>query len=93
MTTAPILPGKTHTYKFPLKQSGTYWYHSHTGLQEQRGLYGAFVIEPKKKKYKYDHNLILVLSDWTDEDPNEVMRTLKRGSEWYSIKKRNNTKP
>ena len=50
LTTPPIKPGKTHTFTFPLKQSGTYWYHSHTGLQEQRGIYGAIVIEPKKKR-------------------------------------------
>ena len=87
LTTPPILSGQSLTYKFPLKQSGTYWYHSHTGLQEQRGLYGGIVIEPKQKRYQYDHNLVLVLSDWTDENPNEVMRNLKRGSEWYSIKK------
>lgn len=87
LTTPPIKPGKSHTFTFPLKHSGTYWYHSHTGLQEQRGIYGAIVIEPKKRKWNYDHNLTLVLSDWTDENPKEVLRTLKRGSEWYSIKK------
>ena len=87
LTTPPIKPGKSHTFTFPLKHSGTYWYHSHTGLQEQRGLYGAIVIEPKKRKWNYDHDLTLVLSDWTDENPREVLRTLKRGSEWYSIKK------
>ena len=87
LTTPPILPGKTHTYTFPLQQSGTYWYHSHTGLQEQRGLYGAIIIEPKQQKLNYDHDLAVVLSDWTDENPHEVMRTLKRRSEWYSIKK------
>ena len=89
LTTPPILPGQTYTYRFPLKQSGTYWYHSHTGLQEQRGLYGAFVVEPKQKTQRYDYNLVFVLSDWTDEDPREVMRTLKRGSEWYAIQKKN----
>ena len=87
LTTPPIEPGKTHKFEFTLKQSGTYWYHSHTNLQEQRGLYGAIVVEPKKKVYRYDHDLVLVLSDWTDENPNEVLRTLKRGSEWYAIKK------
>lgn len=87
LTTPPIQPGKTHKFEFTLKQSGTYWYHSHTDLQEQRGIYGAIVVAPKKKKYKYDHDLVLVLSDWTDENPNEVLRTLKRGSEWYAIKK------
>ena len=57
-------------------------------MQEQRGLYGAIVVEPKEKQWSYDHDLTLVLSDWTDEKPREVLRRLKRGSEWYSIKKR-----
>ena len=87
LTTPPILPGKTHKFEFMLKQSGTYWYHSHTSLQEQRGLYGAIVVEPKQRQHKYNHDLVLVLSDWTNENPNEVLRTLKRGSEWYAIKK------
>ncbi|MYE07553.1 MAG: multicopper oxidase domain-containing protein [Oligoflexia bacterium] len=87
LTTPPIKPGKTHKFEFTLRQSGTYWYHSHTSLQEQRGLYGAIIVEPKKKAHKYNHDLVLVLSDWTDEKPNEVLRTLKRGSEWYAIKK------
>ena len=87
LTTPPIKPGTTHKFEFTLKQSGTYWYHSHTGLQEQKGLYGAIVVQAKKKQYQYDHDLVLVLSDWTNEDPHEVLRTLKRGSEWYALKK------
>lgn len=87
LTTPPIRPGKTHKFEFTLRQSGTYWYHSHTDLQEQRGVYGAIVVEPKKQKHKYDHDLVLVLSDWTNEDPEDVLRILKRGSEWYAIKK------
>ena len=87
LTTPPIRPGKTHKFEFTLRQSGTYWYHSHTGLQEQRGVYGAIVVEPKEQQHKYDHDLVLVLSDWTNENPKEVLRTLKRGSEWYAIKK------
>ena len=87
LTTPPIQPGKTHKFQFTLKQSGTYWYHSHTSLQEQRGLYGAIVVEPENKKHQYNHDLVLVLSDWTDENPHEVLRTLKRGSEWYGLKK------
>ena len=87
LTSPPIRPGKTHKFEFQLKQAGTYWYHSHTNLQEQKGLYGAIVIEPKKKTYTYNHELVLVLSDWTNENPYEVLRTLKRGSEWYIIKK------
>ncbi len=89
MTYPPIKPGETFTYKFTLRQSGTYWYHSHSGLQEQRGLYGAFIIEPKEKTSIDeipDH--VVVLSDWTNEHPSEVLHTLKRGSEWYSIRKK-----
>lgn len=88
LTTPPIHPGETFTYNFPLKHPGTYWYHSHTGLQEQLGIYGSIVIKPKKQKLKYDRDVVLVLSDWTVENPNEVLRTLKRGSEWYGIRKK-----
>ena len=87
LTTPPIKPGQTHKFEFPLRQSGTYWYHSHTRLQEQRGVFGAIVIEPKQKDLQYDRDLVFVLSDWTDEDPKEVLRSLKRGNEWYSIQK------
>lgn len=88
VTTPPIRPGETFTYEFDLIQSGTYWYHSHTNLQEQRGVYGSIVIEPKSKTAQnWDRDMILVLSDWTNENPKEVLRTLKRGSEWYSIRK------
>jgi CopA family copper-resistance protein len=86
LTTAPIEPGKTHTFTFPLIQSGTYWYHSHTMLQEQSGLYGSIVIHPRKKAYDMKE-YVLVLSDWTDENPHQVLRYLKRGGEWYAIKK------
>jgi FtsP/CotA-like multicopper oxidase with cupredoxin domain len=88
VTTPPIKPGTTHTFEFPLKHSGTYWYHSHTGLQEQRGVYGSIVIDPKggePVKAARDH--VVVLSDWTTESPSEVMRTLIRGSEWYALRK------
>jgi FtsP/CotA-like multicopper oxidase with cupredoxin domain len=87
LTTPPINPGTTHTFEFPIIHSGTYWYHSHTGLQEQRGVYGSIVIEPGQKRIHADREYVVVLSDWTDENPDEVMRTLKRGSEYYSIKK------
>jgi len=87
LTTPPIMPHSMHLFRFPIIQSGTYWYHSHTGLQEQRGVYGGIVIHPKEKKIDVDREYVLVLSDWTDEDPNEVMRTLKRGSEYYSLQK------
>lgn len=87
LTTAPIKPGTTHEFSFPIIQSGTYWYHSHTGLQEQRGVYGSIVIHPKQKRHHADREYVLVFSDWTDEDPHEVLRTLKRGSDYYSIRK------
>jgi hypothetical protein len=87
LTTPPIEPGHTQKYEFPLKQSGTYWYHSHTMLQEQSGVYGSIVIQPKEKKLNYDKELVLMISDWTNEKPMDVLRTLKRGTEWYNIKK------
>ena len=83
----PIKPRTTFTYEFPIRQSGTYWYHSHTSLQEQRGVYGSIVIEPRQNGTKPYHDYVVLLSDWTDEDPHEVIRTLKRGSEWYAIQK------
>jgi FtsP/CotA-like multicopper oxidase with cupredoxin domain len=83
----PIKSGTTFTYEFPIRQSGTYWYHSHTSLQEQSGIYGSIVIEPLRKGPKPDRDYVVMLSDWTDEDPHEVNRTLKRGSEWFAIQK------
>ena len=90
LTTPPITPGMTYTYQFPIKHSGTYWYHSHTGLQEQKGVYGSIVIEPKEQRAdieKPDIEQVLVLSDWTDQNPHGVLRDLKRGSEYQSFKK------
>lgn len=91
LTTPPIEPGHTQKYEFPIKQSGTYWYHSHTMLQEQSGVYGSIVIHPKEKKLDYDKELVLMLSDWTNEKPMNVLRNLKRGNEWYGIKKGTST--
>ncbi|QDU85044.1 Copper resistance protein A precursor [Planctomycetes bacterium Pla163] len=86
----PIEAGTTFVYEFPIRQSGTYWYHSHTGLQEQRGVYGGIVIEPAEPaSIQVERDELVVLSDWTDEDPQEVMRSLMRGSEWYALKKGN----
>jgi len=87
LNTPPIEPGHTQKYEFPIRQSGTYWYHSHTMLQEQSGVYGSIVIKPKEKTLEYDKELVLVLSDWTNEKPMNVLRNLKRGNEWYGIKK------
>lgn len=83
----PIGPGETYVYEYPIRQNGTYWYHSHTDLQEQRGIYGAIVIEPKLTEIDVNQDVAIVLSDWTNENPHEVLRTLKRGDEWYSIEK------
>lgn len=85
----PIASGTTFTYEFPIRQSGTYWYHSHTMLQEQLGVYGAIVIEPAEEAHHPDRDYVVLFSDWTDEDPREVLRTLKRGSEWYALQKGN----
>ena len=87
LTTPPIQPGETFKYEFSLKQAGTYWYHSHTMLQEQSGVYGSIVIEPTEKTLEYDSDLVIVLSDWTNQKPMNVLRNLKRGNEWYNIKK------
>jgi FtsP/CotA-like multicopper oxidase with cupredoxin domain len=83
----PIAPGATFTYEFPIRQSGTYWYHSHTTLQEQIGVYGALVIEPRDSSPGAVRDHVVLLSDWTHEDPQEVHRTLKRGSDWYPLVK------
>lgn len=71
LTTAPVMPGTTHVYKFPVIQNGTYWYHSHAGLQEQEGLYGAFIVRkrtdaPDIRLQDTIPDYTLVLSDWTD---------------------------
>ena len=88
VTYPPIAPGQTFIYEFDLRQSGTYWYHSHTMLQEQRGLFGALVIAPKDEgAFDRLRDHVVVLSDWTDEEANSVLHTLKRGSEWYSLRK------
>ena len=87
LTTPPIEPGETFQYRIPINQSGTYWYHSHTLLQEQKGVYGSIIIQPKEKTLDYDKDLVVVLSDWTNEKPMNVLRNLKRNNEWYQVKK------
>ena len=91
LTTPPVAPGTTFKYEFPTKQAGTYWYHSHTGLQEQSGVYGSIVIEDREERMDYDTDLVLVLSDWTYEKPTNVLKTLKRGLEIYDIQKGTST--
>jgi len=87
----PIAPGDTFTYEFPIRQNGTYWYHSHSNLQEQRGLYGAIVIHPAggqpPGRAMADREHAVVLSDWTDRDPHRVLGLLKRGSHYFALEK------
>jgi len=90
LTTPRIAPGQSRVFEFLVKQNGTYWYHSHTGLQLQGGVTGAIVIEPKEPMpgaEHVDHDVAILLSDWTDEAPHEVQRTLMRGGDWYSFRR------
>ena len=81
--------GGTHQYRFPLVQAGTYWYHSHSGLQEQSGIYGSIVIDPATPEpFGYDRDYIIQLSDWTDETPSHVIANLKRDPGYYNYNKR-----
>tara|TARA_R110000787_G_scaffold242075_3_gene348234 strand:+ start:19 stop:1662 length:1644 start_codon:yes stop_codon:yes gene_type:complete len=84
-----IKPGTTHTYRFPAQQSGTYWYHSHSGLQEQAGVYGSIVIEPKAPEpFRYDREYVVVLSDWQDTRPEQVLANLKKMPDYYNYSQR-----
>lgn len=84
-----IEPGGVYVYQFKVRQHGTYWYHSHSGLQEQAGVYGPLVIEAKEPEpFQYDRDYVVMLSDWTDEDPARLMKTLKKQSDYYNFHKR-----
>lgn len=84
-----IKPGETFVYEYQMKQSGTYWYHSHSGLQEQSGVFGPMIIDPvKHDPVKYDREHLVVLSDWTFEDPDRVYAKLKKQSDYYNYQKR-----
>jgi len=84
-----IPPGKTFTYTFKVQQHGTYWYHSHSGYQEQTGMYGAIVIKPKKREpFKYHKDYVVLLSDWSDEKPTTIYRKLKQSSDYYNFSQR-----
>jgi CopA family copper-resistance protein len=83
-----IEPGGVFVYQFTLKQHGTYWYHSHSGFQEQQGVYGPLVIDPRDPEpYTYQRDYVVMLSDWTDEDPVALMKTLKKQSDYYNLHK------
>jgi CopA family copper-resistance protein len=86
---AGIAPGKTFVYRFPVPQNGTYWYHSHSGFQEQLGLWGALVIEPRDKDpIEYDRDYVVLLSDWTDTKPETLYSNLKKQSDYYNFHRR-----
>jgi len=88
ITTPPIRAQSSFTYQFKVKQVGTYWYHSHTGLQEQQGIYGSIIFHPKHgERVKADRDYIVVFSDWTDEQPVRVLAHLKMDGDYYSLKK------
>jgi len=81
-----IAPGETFTYRFKVQQSGTYWYHSHSGFQEQTGLYGSIIIEPREStRIRVDRDYVVQLSDWTDEDPMQVFAKLKKQGDYYNF--------
>ncbi|QZA97760.1 copper resistance system multicopper oxidase [Pseudomonas mandelii] len=84
-----IEPNGTYVYQFKVKQNGTYWYHSHSGFQEQVGVYGPLVIDAKEPEpFEYDREYVVMLTDWTDEDPASLMKTLKKQSDYYNTHKR-----
>lgn len=84
-----IRPGETFTYQFDVRQNGTFWYHSHSGFQEQTGLYGAIVIEPSRPDpVAYDRDYVVLLSDWSDERPETIYAKLKKQSDYYNFRQR-----
>ncbi len=86
---AGIAPGETFTYRFPVHQSGTYWYHSHSAFHEQSGLYGALVIEPRAGYvHAFDRDYVVLLSDWSDENPETIVSNLKFKSDYYNFGQR-----
>ncbi len=81
-----VAPGETFEVRFPVRQYGTYWYHSHSGLQEQLGHYGPLIIDPAEADpHEYDREHVIVLSDWTFEDPYAILANLKKGGHYYNF--------
>ncbi len=84
-----IEPDGMYVYQFKVRQNGTYWYHSHSGFQEQSGVYGPLVIDAKEPEpFQYDRDYVVMLTDWTDEDAVGLMKTLKKQSDYYNYHKR-----
>jgi len=81
-----IAPGSSYTYRFTVNQSGTYWYHSHSRFQEQTGLYGAIIVEPRAgERQRAEREHVVLLSDWSDSDPEHIYATLKKQSNYYNF--------
>lgn len=87
VNTPPIKTGESFTFRYKIRQHGTYWYHSHTMTQEQEGVYGAFIIHPKKKAIAYDKDIVVVLSDWSDESGESILNNLRKDGDYYLYKK------
>ena len=93
LTQMPIMPHSTHKYSFPIRQHGTHWYHSHSGLQEQIGMYGSFVMNKRNSDPNFREGIDdlptipIILSEWTDIKPENVHRMLHNASDWFAIKK------
>jgi len=85
LTTTPIAAKGSHTFEYPIIHHGTYWYHSHTGLQEQRGVYGPIIFRPKEPDTTPEQ--VIVLSDWTNENPKQVLANIKKDDHYYGLKK------
>ena len=86
---AGIEPGTTFIYQFPIRQSGTYWYHSHSGLQEQSGVYGPMIIDPiEPEPFRYERDYVVMLSDWSFESPEALLSNLKKQGGYYNFQKR-----
>ncbi len=84
-----IRPGETYEYRYRIRQYGTYWYHSHSGLQEQTGIYGPIIIDPEgPEPYPYDREYVIVLSDWTFENPMRVLNNLRKYPGYYNFQRR-----
>jgi CopA family copper-resistance protein len=93
LTQMPIKPHTTHKYTFPIIQHGTHWYHSHTGLQEQIGMYGSFVMNKRNEDPTFREGIDdlptvpIILSEWTDMKPENVHRMLHNATDWFAIQK------
>ena len=84
-----IDPGGSYHYEFDVRQSGTYWYHSHSGFQEQTGLYGAIIVDPlEPEPFSFDREHVVMLSDWSDENPSTIYAKLKKMSDYYNFSER-----